>query len=149
APGMGWQAGSTVPKSGQQVPVRTARRRVRLMEQFERYHHWLLGLPRSTKQLILLLGDLLALSLVFVLAYAVRVGSPFPNITQPWLILAAPLLTAPCLYLLGFYRGMVRHLGGDAVLSLAAAMSVGAIVLAGAAYMLNAYGTPRSVFIIY
>ncbi len=119
------------------------------MEQFERYHHWLLGLPRSTKQLILLLGDLLALSLVFVLAYAVRVGSPFPNITQPWLILAAPLLTAPCLYLLGFYRGMVRHLGGDAVLSLVAAMSVGAIVLAGAAYMLNAYGTPRSVFIIY
>lgn len=53
------------------------------MEQFERCHHWLLGLSRPTKQMILLLADLLALSLVFVLAYAVRVGHPFPVIQEP------------------------------------------------------------------
>ena len=119
------------------------------MEQFERCHHWLLGLSRSTKQMILLLADLLALSLVFVLAYAVRVGHPFPVIQEPWLIAAAPLLTVPFLYVFGFYRGMVRYLSGDVAISLASAITVGALVLAGAAYLFGAHGTPRSVFIIY
>lgn len=84
------------------------------MEQFERYNHWLIGLPRSVKQLLMVLADLAMLPLVFVLAYAVRVGDPLPTIAQPWLILMAPLLTIPFLYVAGLYRAVVRYLGGEA-----------------------------------
>ena len=119
------------------------------MEQFERYHHWLIGLPRFIKQLLMVFADLAVLPLVFVLAYAVRVGDPLPTIAQPWLVLMAPLITVPFLYVSGLYRAVVRYLGGEAAIAIFIGMTMAAVVLAATGSLLGLEGTPRSVFIIY
>ena len=113
------------------------------------YHERLVGISRRAKQALMLAVDLAGLPLVLVLAFAVRTGSPLPSIEYPWLLIAAPLLTLPFLFFLGFYRVMVRRLGADSVFSMVVGMGLGAVSLAAAAYMLQAQGTPRSVFIIY
>ncbi|MCH8544681.1 MAG: polysaccharide biosynthesis protein [Alcanivorax sp.] len=119
------------------------------MERFERYNHWLVGLPRTAKQWLMIVADLLAFPLIFIAAYAVRVGDITPTIAQPWLILMAPLLTVPFLYTAGLYRAMVRYLGGEAAIAIFTGMTMAMVVLAAGGSMVGMDGTPRSVFIIY
>ncbi|WP_245932404.1 polysaccharide biosynthesis protein [Isoalcanivorax indicus] len=97
----------------------------------------------------MVLADLVALPLVFVVAYAVRVGDVLPTVAQPWLILLAPLITVPFLYVSGLYRAVVRYLGGEAAIAIFTGMAMAAVVLAASGSLLGLEGTPRSVFIIY
>ncbi|WP_223423279.1 polysaccharide biosynthesis protein [Alcanivorax limicola] len=97
----------------------------------------------------MIIADLFAFPLVFIVAYAVRVGDITPSIAQPWLILLAPLLTVPFLYAAGLYRAMVRYLGGEAVIAIFTGMTMAMVGFAASGTFVGLEGTPRSVFIIY
>lgn len=119
------------------------------MGRFRKLHSWVLGWSRARKRTLMLAFDGLALPLMLYLAHAIRVGEVAWTLANPWLLLAAPVLTLPVLYFSGFYRTVVRYPGSDVVWGLAIGMTLASGLLAGFAYMLPAPGTPRSVFIIY
>ena len=112
-------------------------------------HQWLLGLPRGAKQGVMIGADLLVLPFILWISFVLRLEALPPVMAHPWLLLAAPLLTIPVLWMFGFYRAVIRHLSGDTAISIVLAMTLASALLAAAAFMLQAQGTPRSVFVIY
>jgi FlaA1/EpsC-like NDP-sugar epimerase len=119
------------------------------MDRFRSAHARVLAWPRGAKRALMLVVDGLAMPVLLYLAHAIRVGDLAWSFTNPWLLLAAPLITLPILYFAGFYRAIVRYLGSEMVWGVAWGMAISAGLLAGFAYMLPDAGTPRSVFIIY
>lgn len=109
----------------------------------------LIGWPRLAKRLLMLSVDFLALPLLLLLAFMIRLDrGPFlPE--DWWLLLAAPLATIPMLYLIKFYRMVIRYLGSEMAYTIVVGMLLASMILAALAYMVPAVATPRSVFIIY
>lgn len=109
----------------------------------------LIGWPRMAKRLLMLSVDFLALPVLLLLAFMIRLDrGPFlPE--DWWLLLAAPLVTIPMLYLIKFYRMVIRYLGSEMGYTIVVGMLLASMTLAALAYMVPAVATPRSVFIIY
>ncbi|WP_417215141.1 polysaccharide biosynthesis protein [Alcanivorax sp.] len=110
--------------------------------------HRMVSLSRAAKRLIMLGADALAVPLLLWLAYALRLNSPSPEIDDLWLLVAAPLLLLPALYVFGFYRSIVRYLGAEVAWSILAGVTITVVLLAASSYMVSA-STPRSVFLIF
>ena len=82
---------------------------------------WLSRLPPWTKGAVMIAGDLVALPLLMLLAYAVRAGSLQVVLeSSHWLLWAVPVAAVPMLAWAGLYRTVVRYI------------EVGVIVVAGA-----------------
>jgi len=110
--------------------------------------HRMVSLSRTAKRLVMLSADALAAPLLLWLAYGLRLNTATPELTDLWLLAAAPLVLLPALYALGFYRSIVRYLGAEVAWSILAGVTLSVVLLAAASYMASA-STPRSVFIIF
>ena len=110
--------------------------------------HRMVSLSRTAKRLVMLSADALAAPLLLWLAYGLRLNTATPEVTDLWLLVAAPLVLLPTLYVLGFYRSIVRYLGAEVAWSILAGVTLSVVLLAAASYMASA-STPRSVFIIF
>jgi FlaA1/EpsC-like NDP-sugar epimerase len=116
---------------------------------FHRVHLDVIAWPRFAKRWLMLLVDGVALPLLVVLAFMLRLDRP-PHIPEDsWLLPAASLVTLTVLYLLRFYRMVIRFLGSEMAYAIVAGMTLSSVALAALAYMVPAAATPRSVFVIY
>ena len=110
--------------------------------------HRMVSLSRTAKRMVMLSADALAAPLLLWLAYGLRLNTATPEVADLWLLVAAPLVLLPTLYVLGFYRSIVRYLGAEVAWSILAGVTLSVVLLAAASYMASA-STPRSVFIIF
>ena len=110
--------------------------------------HRMVSLSRAAKRLIMLGADALAAPLLLWLAYALRLNTATPEVSDLWLLVAAPLVLLPALYAFGFYRSIVRYLGAEVAWSILAGVTITVVLLAATSYMVSA-STPRSVFLIF
>ncbi|WP_421706208.1 polysaccharide biosynthesis protein [Alloalcanivorax xenomutans] len=103
---------------------------------------------RWQKRAIMLMADAVALPVMLWTAYALRFGNLVPPIEDLWLFPLTVLVGLPALYLLGFYRSIVRYLGAEVAWSVVLGMTATVVVLASLSYMVPAM-VPRSVFLIF
>jgi FlaA1/EpsC-like NDP-sugar epimerase len=116
---------------------------------FHLLHLNVLGWPRLAKRALMVLVDALALPVLVVLAFMIRLDTP-PHVPADWWLLpAAALITVFVMYLLHFYRMVIRFLGSEMAYTIVVGMSLSSMALAALAYMVPAAATPRSVFVIY
>ncbi len=81
--------------------------------------------------------DTLLVWLALWLSFAVRLGDFFaakPFDGHGWLFVTAPLIALPIFIRMGMYRAVMRYVGGDALLTIAKAVTLSALVLALAVY---------------
>ncbi|WP_068828499.1 polysaccharide biosynthesis protein [Pseudomonas sp. BMS12] len=98
---------------------------------------FLVALPRRQKRLMQLTVDTLLVWLALWLSFAVRLGDFFaakPFDGHGWLFVTAPLIALPIFIRMGMYRAVMRYVGGDALLTIAKAVTLSALVLALAVY---------------
>ncbi len=110
----------------------------------------LFQLSRWQKRLIMLTFDCLLLSSAIWAAFAIRLGSWWPGLSDGvWLLILAPMLTVPIFIKLGLYRAVVRYISGQAMIAVLKGVTLSTIFLAIIAYIADFQGVPRSVLIIY
>jgi FlaA1/EpsC-like NDP-sugar epimerase len=98
---------------------------------------FLVALPRRQKRLLQLAVDMLLIWAALWLSFAVRLGDFFaakPFDGHGWLFIAAPLIALPIYIRMGMYRAVMRYVGGDALVTIAKAVTLSALVLALAVY---------------
>lgn len=98
---------------------------------------FLVALPRRQKRLLQLAADMLLIWAALWLSFAVRLGDFFaakPFDGHGWLFIAAPLIALPIFIRMGMYRAVMRYVGGDALVTIAKAVTLSALVLALAVY---------------
>lgn len=109
----------------------------------------LLGLPRPSKRLIVIMVDAALCVLAVWLAYYLRLGAWVSLSGRPSLAVAISLVMAlPTFAVFGLYDTVFRHLGGDTVRRAAAACAVYGLVYAA---VISAYafsGVPRTLGLI-
>ena len=102
-------------------------------------------LSRRHRQALKLLFDAVALPLALWTALGLRLGEWSPEIALLWPAYAAALTCMPALAALGFYRQVVRYMGGRGMWTVAKGVAIGAVMIAVVAYMVPLAGFPRSV----
>jgi FlaA1/EpsC-like NDP-sugar epimerase len=111
---------------------------------------YLLNAPRSSKRLISLLYDSLAIPLSIYLALALRLDTLIPDIS-PELISSMAATTAASIIIfirIGLYRAVVRFMAEKAFASLLIGSGLSALTFATSSFLLQAE-IPRSTIIIY
>lgn len=120
-----------------------------MKEYLRLWHVKLLSWPRWAKKALMLTTDAIAFPVLLLVSYMLRLDI-WPYIPQDlWMLVAAPLLTIPALYLIGIYNMVVRFVGSEMVIAITQGMLVASALLASLAYMVPAEFVPRSVVIIY
>lgn len=112
----------------------------------------LLEYPRTTKKLLLVAIDFIALPVALWLGYVLRLGELWPAEYLDkawWLFIAAPLIAVPIFIRMGLYRAVLRYVGGDALITIAKAVSIITLLLLACLVMSQTQGVPRSVFISF
>jgi len=110
-----------------------------------------LNLPRGLKQTVIVLFDAVAVVLVLIASFSLRLGHwYFPN--QDWglavVILAAPILAIPIFMRFGLYRAIIRYIGYRALWAVAQAVTLYALLWGLIGFMVAVDGIPRSVVFI-
>jgi FlaA1/EpsC-like NDP-sugar epimerase len=109
----------------------------------------LIDLPRSSKQIILLLIDTIILIAVLLASFSLRLGYWFlPSIDLLLLILCSPFIAIPIFIQLGLYRTIIRYIGLDALWVITKAASLYALIWGALCFMSGIQGIPRSVILI-
>lgn len=110
-------------------------------------------LPRTTKQIILMMSDCVLLLLSAYLAFVIRLGFVFtPSQTQLFLISIAPMLAIPVFIRFGLYRAIIRYLAERAIWPIFQAMAIAALFWVAVVFLMELYGAaglPRSVPLLY
>lgn len=114
-----------------------------------RFGHWLLGLSRGRKRVLVMAIDLVIVELSLWLAYFLR----FDVLTAPEqraliLFMAAPAIALPIFASFGLYRVAIRFLGFQAMGDIAKAVLAYSATLTAVVFMLSIVDVPRSVLII-
>ena len=117
----------------------------------ELIHRSVLMMPRSMKRLIMVAVDAVMIPLALLTAYALRLGSWFPDVIHlSWLFALSVLIALPSFQFFGLYRAVVRYIGLQALAAVLKGVSVTAVSLAALAYMFPIEGVvPRSMFVIF
>ncbi len=102
-------------------------------------------LSRRHKQGIALLFDSVVVSLALWSALGLRLGTWAVDVGQVWPAFAAALSCIPALAFLGYYRQVLRYMGGRGMWMAAKGVAIGAVMIAVVAYMAPLTGFPRSV----
>ena len=112
--------------------------------------HLLLNAPRSTKRIITISFDLLAIPIAIYTALALRHGEFLITISyELFMVMLSTMLITTCIFIrLGLYRAVVRFMAAKAFSSLAVGISISALVLASSSF-LNQANLPRSSIVIY
>jgi FlaA1/EpsC-like NDP-sugar epimerase len=108
-------------------------------------------LPRSIKKALMVSADTMMMSLGVWLAFALRLGEPFPDqiFIFWWLLIAVPLLSVPVFVGLGLYRAVVRFMGLQALVAVVKSVTISALIMAVVTVLVGQYGFPRSVLVLY
>jgi len=107
------------------------------------------NLSRFNKQLIMSLVDSLAVILVLLASFSVRLGSwYFPNNDLIWLIFGSPIVAIPIFMYFGLYTAVIRYIGFETLWRVAKAASLYALIWGVIGLMSGAYDLPRSVILI-
>lgn len=111
---------------------------------------YLFEAPRSTKRIISLLYDGLALALSFYLSYCLRLGKLIiPLSTNEILTLGSTTVISLLIFTrLGLYRAILRFMGQQALINVCIGVAISATILSTISFFLSA-GIPRSVPVIY
>ncbi|MET0660947.1 MAG: polysaccharide biosynthesis protein, partial [Steroidobacteraceae bacterium] len=109
----------------------------------------LLVLPRRSKQLVVITGDVLAAWLALWLAFSLRLEVwHWPSLQQLWIYLASPLLFVPIFIRFGLYRAIFRYTGLATMQTLLKASGVYGALLLGLVLLTFPMGVPRSVGVL-
>lgn len=94
---------------------------------FQRFAKAVTALPRSTKRLVMLLADAIALPICAIIAEWIitRGGPPWST----WMLLVPLLVGLPALELFGFYRSVVRFMGLELVVQAFKSVTITTAVL--------------------
>ena len=107
------------------------------------------NLSLRKKQILPIVVDCVALPVALWTALGLRLGDWSLNAAQLWPAFAVALCCVPALAGLGFYRQVVRYVGGRAIWMAAKGVTLGALLIAVVAYMVPLVGFPRSVPIMF
>lgn len=113
----------------------------------------LLGLTRARKRALQLVLDTFLIWLCLWLAFYLRLGTDDVLVLHHhgWLFILAPAITLPIFARFGLYRAVVHCLGSQAFRALAVAITLSAVLLMCALYILavSPEVVPRSIVFIY
>lgn len=120
------------------------------MKKLSRVASWLVSLNRITKQSIMIVSDLIALSLLVGVAFSLRLGTLIlPPFVNSWMLVSIPLLSVSVLYFFGFYRSITRYIGADIIRSVFVSVSLICLLVSAIMFMSPASSAPRSVVLIF
>ena len=106
-------------------------------------------LSRANKQLIMCFVDSLALIIVLLASFSVRLGDwYFPSNDLVWLIFGAPIIAIPSFIYFGLYTAVIRYIGFDALWRVSKAASLYALIWGIIGLMSGVNDLPRSVVLI-
>lgn len=111
--------------------------------------------PRSTKKLIFVCFDVVALTLLLWLSFSIRLNVFFvPNLKQAFLMLAAPVIALPVFVRMGLYRSVLRYLTERAIWTIMRAVTISTLGWVALVFLTSmagqgGAGVPRSVPVIY
>ena len=108
----------------------------------------LVNLPRFHKQLIMLFFDAVALVLILLASFTIRLGVLYTPHTDFifWLFFAAPVIGGIIFHCFGLYQSVTRYVGFHALWIIMQAVSLYALVWG--VIFLGGHGIPRSVILI-
>jgi FlaA1/EpsC-like NDP-sugar epimerase len=109
----------------------------------------LTSLSRIKKKLIMLLVDFIALVLILLASFSIRLGYwYFLDSDLIWAIFGAPVIATPIFLRFGLYRAVIRYIGFKALWAIVQAVSLYALVWGVIGFMFAVDGIPRSVILI-
>jgi len=104
---------------------------------------------RFYKQLIMLFIDSVALVLILLASFSIRLGYwYFPQDDLIWVIFGAPVVASIIFIRFGLYRAVIRYIGFKALWAIVQAVSLYALVWGVIGFMVAVEGIPRSVILI-
>jgi FlaA1/EpsC-like NDP-sugar epimerase len=107
-------------------------------------------LKRSSKQLLMVLADSIALPFALWSALVLRLGTLDPAIESAnWLYLASVVSTVPVFIRIGLYRSVVRFMGVNAALIIAAGVTVSTLAVALVDHFVFSGSLPYTSLVIY
>ncbi len=107
-------------------------------------------LPRNAKRLLMLVADIVIMPLALWSAFALRLGTLTPDVSNFWWMFPlAPLLSIPLFIKLGLYHAVVRFMGTHAMYAVLKGVTLSTLLLATIVLLSGVIGVPRSVFFIY
>ncbi len=116
------------------------------------WHARFLSMPRSTKRVVMVLADMVALSVALWSAFALRLSDWWPStsLADAWtLFVATPVVGVAIFIKLGLYRAVVRYMN----VKLFQTVAIGVLLLVGVLYFaaitFDIWRVPRSVPIIF
>jgi FlaA1/EpsC-like NDP-sugar epimerase len=108
-----------------------------------------LELSRFNKQLIMLLIDSIAIVLVLILSFSLRLGYWYlPESNLFIAIIGAPIIAIPVFIYFRLYRAIIRHIAIKAIWDIVKAVLLYSLIWGMAAFILALDGIPRSVVLI-
>jgi FlaA1/EpsC-like NDP-sugar epimerase len=114
-----------------------------------------LNLPRNAKQAIMLLFDSIALVVILLASFYIRLGHwYFPEGALIWILFGSPVLAIPIFVRFGLYLSVVRYIGFTALWRVAQAVTLYALLWGLVSFMVGtnityfSVGIPRSIILI-
>ena len=110
---------------------------------------WFLSQSRSSKRVITLTADVLAVVLSLWVAFSLRYSEFYiPPQQQLWVFVVAPLLAIPVFIRLGLYRAIVRYIGVDALFTIFKAVALYTLLLVTVVLLAGSFAgvVPRTVY---
>ena len=109
----------------------------------------MIGLSRINKQLVMLFADSVALVLILLASFSIRLGYwYYPESDLVWVIFGAPVVASIIFVRFGLYRAVIRYIGFKALWAIVQAVSLYALVWGAIGFMVATDGIPRSVILI-
>jgi FlaA1/EpsC-like NDP-sugar epimerase len=116
----------------------------------ERLTFALAGLPRAQKRLVMLIADVLFIPGALWCAVALRLGTPYHEISGlRWLYAVALIASVPVFTRLGLYRAVIRFLGGRALFAVTLGVTASSVLLLIVNLTITRAAVPMEAFAIY
>jgi len=104
------------------------------------------GRSRRTKQIIILLVDVISLMAALWLAFTLRFERWYvPETETAWLFVVAPLVAVPAFIVFGLYHAIVRFLGMQAIWAIIKAVLLYTVLLSAVVFFTGSGDIPRSI----
>ena len=120
---------------------------------FARIREFLGGLPRYSKQFVLMAFDTVALTAVAWISYSLRFDRIFvPTLEQALVMLAVPVISIPIFVKMGLYRAVIRYLPEQAIWTIFRAVTISTLIWVAIAFltrMTGSAGVPRSIPVVF
>ncbi|MDP2731821.1 MAG: nucleoside-diphosphate sugar epimerase/dehydratase [Hoeflea sp.] len=115
--------------------------------------HWLAARDRRTKQSILVGFDFVLFACAVWFGYSIRYNMLYsPDITQVFLIFAAPAIGIPIMYAFGLYTSVTRYVGEHALWTIFKAVGLTAVLWTAVAFSVRLEGSttvPKTVLVLF